>query len=387
MPYDFNKAMANPLTSLGLSLVANTQNPGQAIQQGLNQGLAMKKEYDREGYGKLVAKAMADPQLRTVDGMQKVVGTLVDAGVPMEQVMPLMEYGLKASAKSYDKYKTVGDSLVDLDTGKPIYTAPVDYSKEPLQEIYDPTSPSGTRLVGRREAAGKPGKPGSGLKFTTDKDGNVTLEQGSGLGMGGGGSGLGAPTINKINEANFNSQEMLARLDQMDKSFDPAYLQLAPRAGAKLASMKDFLGVELDPVQKERLAGFTKFRQDAATNLNTTMKELSGQAISAHELPRMQAQLPNAGMGVFDGDSPTEFKTKMDNSRKSQRAAVLRYNYAIKNGLDPLKTGIALEKVPELIEKRGNEIEAEIKQQYPSLNNAQLEAEVSARLYREFGGR
>lgn len=80
MPYDFNKGMANPLTALGLSLVANTHNPGQAIQQGLNQGLAMKKQYDKELAGKALAKAIAagaDPN--------EAFSAAVDAGMdPMD---------------------------------------------------------------------------------------------------------------------------------------------------------------------------------------------------------------------------------------------------------------------------------------------------------------
>lgn len=50
--------------------------------------------------------------------------------------------------------------------------------QEPLVEIFDPESPSGTRFVPRSEAVGKYGKPASGLTFETTPDGGVRVTQG-----------------------------------------------------------------------------------------------------------------------------------------------------------------------------------------------------------------
>ena len=70
---------------------------------------------------------------------------------------------------------------------------------EPLVEIYDPSSPTGTKYVARSDAAGKPGKaPQQGLSVTADSDGRLT-----GVQMGGpaavGGQG-GAPNLGKAPE-------------------------------------------------------------------------------------------------------------------------------------------------------------------------------------------
>lgn len=123
MAFDFEKGMANPLTSLGLSLVANTQNPGQAIQQGLQQGLAMKKQFDEENANKALSKAVmsgADPQ--------EALSIYAEAGGdPMKGA----QFINSLNKQNYDKYKTVGRSLIDLDTGKPVYTAPADSGDVP----------------------------------------------------------------------------------------------------------------------------------------------------------------------------------------------------------------------------------------------------------------
>lgn len=50
--------------------------------------------------------------------------------------------------------------------------------REPLVEIADPDSPTGTRMVPRSQAAGMPGKPPSGLSIETGPDGSTRITQG-----------------------------------------------------------------------------------------------------------------------------------------------------------------------------------------------------------------
>lgn len=49
---------------------------------------------------------------------------------------------------------------------------------EPLVEVFDPDSPTGTRFVPRSQAAGRAGKPASGLAIETSPDGSVRVTQG-----------------------------------------------------------------------------------------------------------------------------------------------------------------------------------------------------------------
>ena len=58
---------------------------------------------------------------------------------------------------------------------------------------------------------------------------------------------------------------------------------------------------------------------------------MSGVAVNPQEFSRAQAFLPNVGTGIFDGDSPTEFRTKVDDLEAFTLAAKWRYENIIKN--------------------------------------------------------
>ncbi len=103
------------------------------------------------------------------------------------------------------------------------------------------------------------------------------------------------------------------------------------------------------------------------------------------EAERIAAAAPNSGVGIFDGDSPIVFKRKMDDVTRQMQHATLRYNYALKNGMNPLKTGISLDKIPELIEKRGAEIESMIKKSNPNLQQDAIDMQTKLQLGKEFG--
>lgn len=256
-----------------------------------------------------------------------------------------------------------------------------------LQEVYDPNSPTGTRFVTDQQALGQYGKPSRGTKLSVGSNGEISFEEGSGLNIGGGGNSLTKPTRGKIEEKLLNSTDAMSRLNSIQSSFKPEYLQLGTRAGNKIVEMKDFLGRPLDANDRTQLSDFTTFRQNTTTNLNQTIKDATGTAMGAEEAVRIMSTVPNSGSGMFDGDSPTQFKTKLDNSTKLTRNAIMRYNFALANGLNPLKTGIDLEKVPDLIDKKGAEIEAQIKHQYPNAPQEQVDMETKARLGKMFGMR
>lgn len=183
----------------------------------------------------------------------------------------------------------------------------------------------------------------------------------------------------------FNESDQLARMQQIQGSFDPKWLTLGPRAGQAINSLKEFVGIPLSGEQQADLTKFTQFRQNTVENFNRLVKDQTGTALSPGEAQRMAAQTPVAGSGIFDGDAPTVFKAKMDNGMRNLKLALMRRHFALKQGMDPLQTGIDLADVPQLIERRGKELEAGLKQQMPSITDEQLKMEVAARLRNEFG--
>ena len=150
------------------------------------------------------------------------------------------------------------------------------------------------------------------------------------------------------------------------------------------SSLKDKVGA-LDEGSKTGLAEFAKFRRSSISNMNLYLNELSGAAITVQEGVRLRQALPDPGTGLFDGDSPTVFKAKLDDAVKQGKLALVRYHYATARGLDPLASGIDLADVPALIERRGAELEAAARAADPALDEATLRLVVRDRLAREFG--
>ncbi|MGB1214616.1 MAG: hypothetical protein ACPG4X_14725 [Pikeienuella sp.] len=257
--------------------------------------------------------------------------------------------------------------------------------EETLVEVADATSPTGTRWVPRSQAVGEPGKPPSGLRVEMDPTTGRPISITSGRGAAGAGGALPKATANKVGAKQLNASESLARLFDIQTAFDPKFLQFGPRLGMAAANMKEFVGMDLSDSDQKKLTDYTTFRRRSIENLNLTLNELSGAAVSPAEAERIKSGLPNAGTGVFDGDGPTQFKAKLDDSLRAQRNAVMRYSYALANGMNPLKTGIELKDVPDLVEKRGQEIEAEVSKAMPNATSDQIRMEVKARLAREFG--
>jgi hypothetical protein len=192
-------------------------------------------------------------------------------------------------------------------------------------------------------------------------------------------------TVGKIEEKLLNSSDQLGRLTAITQSFKPEYLQIGTRAGVAWSAVKEKLGGNLDQADRSQLRDFTNFKRDAMSNVNRTLNELSGAAVNEHEAKRIMAELPNPGQGLFDGDAPTEFKSKLDGATNSLRNAILRYNFAKSNGLNPLSSGIALDEVPALVEKRGAAIEEAVKKAMPNAEPEIVRMEVRMRLGREFG--
>lgn len=196
---------------------------------------------------------------------------------------------------------------------------------------------------------------------------------------------LQSPTRGKLEEKLLNSTEALARVKDIDKGFKPEYLQFKSRAGNKISSLKDFAGMKLSPEETAQLSDYTGFARASIDNMNRLLNELSGAAVSPAEGERIKASQPNAGTGLFDGDSPVVFKRKMDDVKAQMRNATLRYNYALSNGMNPLKIGIALEDIPNLIEKRGAGIEKEIRQNNPGMSQDAIDMQTKLQLGKEFG--
>lgn len=241
-----------------------------------------------------------------------------------------------------------------------------------LQEVYDPNSPTGTRFVPRTEAAGQPGKPPSGMEITTPE--GTTIRTGVRSGAG----GMAKPTQAALEKEIVNAQAGIQRLSQIRSSFKPEYLQLPTKIAMAYSRGKEYLGMELSEEEETALAGYSAFQRDAVDSLNRYIKEITGAQMSEAEADRIRKGIPDP-----EKDVPTQFKAKLDSSVKSLQLASARASFALQHGLTP-KT-IPLDSMPQLIDNRGAELEAEIRQQNPGMPVAQVREQVKTQLKAEFG--
>ena len=322
------------------------------LARGAHEVLSAPEEVRQEVYSKFIKKGMAEgyiPESREDDTLDaddlEIMSQMVNRGRDFKDVVE--------SDEIKGPMSTEGKIQADIDAGR--------ISKE----------------VG--QGAIKKALTSSGFSVEFGEDGRViNITQGAD-------SGLQKPTKSKIEEKAFNAAEMGARVKDIKTSFKPEYLELLPRGKMAFASMKDFLGQDLSAGETQKLTEFTTFKRRSVENLSRLLNELSGAAINAEEFRRLSATMPSSGTGIFDGDSPTVFKAKMVDVLKQSRLANLRYNYALSHGLNPLKSNIALADIPEMIDKRGGEIERELQTQMEGATEQQIETETRKRLITEFG--
>jgi hypothetical protein len=174
----------------------------------------------------------------------------------------------------------------------------------------------------------------------------------------------------------------LSLYNQIEAQFKPEYLQPAFRAGQAWSSIKDRAGKNLSPQDVETLRDFSQFRQNSINNLSQTIKDLTGAAMGVQEAERIMAGMPNAGTGLFDGDSPTEFKAKLDNVTKQMRNVEARNAYILRKGLS--FKDIPLDNVPKLINDRAAELAREYRVDLKNATPTQLSA-IRRQLAVEFG--
>lgn len=198
----------------------------------------------------------------------------------------------------------------------------------------------------------------------------------------------GKPAQKDIDEGILNSTKNLMQLDVIAGQFKPEYQRFMDRAGYEALSLKDKSPLGLNNKEKADLEGFAKYRRNAFSALNDYIKSVTGAAMSEAEAQRILKGLPNPGSGLFDGDSPTEFKGKMEDAIKQTKMAAARFAYMKRNGMsleDGLGKGLTLESMPELMNKRGAEIEAKLKEGQKDIAPAMLKKAVRRQLSVEFG--
>ena len=205
-------------------------------------------------------------------------------------------------------------------------------------------------------------KAEGGTSLKVNPDGTIEFTQGGARINPG--AELSKPTQNKVEEKALTSSEGLARLNSIQKSFRPEFMEIGTRFNQAWNAKLEKLGQPLSPEDQKSLTEYTTFSRNALSNLNDYIKEITGAALSEMEAKRIMAAAPNPGQGIFDGDSPTQFKAKMDAAINELTLANARSIYAAKVGINALD--VSLTSMRDVVNKRYNA-------EYESLKAAGLE--------------
>lgn len=170
----------------------------------------------------------------------------------------------------------------------------------------------------------------SGFQIKLDKDGNLTVTQGE-IGA----EGMTKPMQTKVQEKLFNAQEQLSRVKVIEDMFKPEYQKIATRGKAWWSGVKAKWGADLSKEETANLTDFAGYKRRAISNINLYIKEITGAQMSELEANRLRQGMPDPGEGIFGGDDPVSFKSKLDDITKEVRASVHRYGKLLKDGFTP----------------------------------------------------
>lgn len=201
------------------------------------------------------------------------------------------------------------------------------------------------------------------------------------------------PAKNRIDEGIINTIEQTSRLQEIEKSIDPEFLTV--RGGLRAEGAKyweKLMGTgSLDPDTQQYLQRYASFKQQAISNLNAYIKEVTGAQMSEAEAKRLRQGMPDPGDDPLSGDSPSTFTAKLRDKIRMLRLAAARYSY-LRSGkweggvfTGPAdKAPISLDQMQGIMRKRRQDLQQRAKMEAPNNPDAQRQFVIQA-MQQEFG--
>jgi len=334
-------AAQNIISALG----AGYGSAGQQYQQGLQM------------YGQAQQLALQQRQQAGVQAMKMKYPDLADEfDTNPAGAFRIVSEREAAIAAAKGKTTTVrpGEAVIGAG-GNVIYTAPAEVKPEKPESFTGETGNVSMRLFGTSDVS----KLSEPQRLALGKE----VER---LGIGKGQSitsniytgELSKGTKGELEKTILSTGDAITRLNSIQASNRPEYQTPKFKGIQELSTFKDKY-LTLSQEEKNTLTNFSKYRQNTTQNLNQTIKDMTGSAMGVQEADRIISTLPNAGTGIFDGDSPTQFQAKLDNAIQQTKYALARKNYSLLKGLK--WENIKLDDVPNIVNQRGKEIEKQYK--------------------------
>jgi hypothetical protein len=222
-------------------------------------------------------------------------------------------------------------------------SAATDLGFAPGTVLEETTGPQGDV---KRKILQKP--PTAGLRVEVNPEGGFTFTQG----------GPAKPATSKTTGTKLEAKvivldDQLARLQGIRDNFDPEFLTVQRAFETAVTSIKAKLRFDVSKDEVEKLVRLGTWRQEAFEALNLYIKDITGAQMSENEAKRLRRGFPDPGDGIFDGDAPQVFISKLNQKIKTTVLARSRRIWAINNGritpdIAPDKVGDELEKIVSL---------------------------------------
>jgi len=145
--------------------------------------------------------------------------------------------------------------------------------------------------------------------------------------------------------------------------------------------------------------GFVRIRQTTNTMLNDYVRAMTGAQMSVAEVGRLENAIPIAGTGLFDGDSPTMFRSKLEQFERLTKMARARATYALKNGYQEVRNDegkfmgwskegerpLSMDRMFGILVKERKELADKILSENEDFNKEQAEAEAQKAIEERYG--
>ena len=176
------------------------------------------------------------------------------------------------------------------------------------------------------------------------------------------------------------SIDQIGRLEGIKQRFKPEWqtweTSLKQR-GLNIADSFEALREKIPDAERKTMAEYAAFKMEAVDNLNRYIKEMTGAAMSEVEAKRLRQAMPDP-----EKDSPSQFKSKLDNAIRISKLTHARFKSIGKYGVSQYTPSEAM---PDIINQRANDLERQLRQQNPQAAQPLVDKAVKDALKQEFG--
>jgi len=224
----------------------------------------------------------------------------------------------------------------------------------------------------------------SGTRMTIGENGEIEFASGPGVGEMGSGQPLTRSTISKQQDAVVSMDDALYRLQQIENTIDSSAFLYQTQFGDWMARKGVNLGlVDLSPEEKKGMSDRAVFRRTVFDNINRTIKDITGAAMTQAEAERIIPTQPNLDM------TEDEFRAVLENARSSLEDGRDRRMYLLNRGAladDANITNgapLSIEAFRAKRNRRGDQIAASLKEDNPGISERELDIKVISQLESE----